>query len=166
LDEIFEDIAERLEKQFPTIEFRVVELAENQVNFIYAGRKEQMEAPNYCPAEARSSTIAKEVCAKQGHDIRVFQGNTRATPQGPVMEAMNFCTRCGFSVNEVRGQVEEMFRAAVGNEVNKRIGAQAAALAAQGPTPPSGEPGEKIIELPSGTAAEVARTAKAAATEA
>src|SRR5580765_6927265 len=111
LSGMFDKFADQLEQRFPTIEFRVVELAPNQLNFIYAGRKGYtVEAPNLCPVVAQSQGIAEKVCAKQGHDIRVFQGQTRITQQGPVAESMNFCVRCGFSVNEVRGQVEAMYK--------------------------------------------------------
>lgn len=145
LDKMLDQVADHLEKRFPSIEFRVVELAPNHCNFIYEGRKEYtVEAPNLCPEVARSVEIATLVCAKEGHQLGVFQSGVQITPQGPVPTTLNFCTKCGFGLGEVRGEMDRAFTAAVGNEVNKRL---AAAASANKPAP-VGEPDKKIAEMP------------------
>jgi len=143
LEQIVERAADEAERRWPLIEFRVVELAPNRIKFIYAGRRGyNVEAPNLCPVGAQSQGIAEKVCSKQGHDIRVFQGQTRITQQGPVAESMNFCVRCGFSVNEVRGQVEAMYKNAVQQGVQEMIARHAAS---QVPAP-VGEPGIHLAD--------------------
>ena len=128
LDKMLDQVADHLEKRFPTIEFRVVELAPNRVNFIYAGRKESMTTNlNGCPEIARSPKVAEIVCAVQGHKLSVYQNGMTHGPQGPQMNTINFCSTCGLSLAEVRGTLDEKIDAAVQEGIQKRLAAAAAA---------------------------------------
>jgi len=162
LEQIIERAAAEAERRFPSIEFRMVELAPNRIKFIYAGRKGNMgEKITVVPDVAQSTDIARRNCARDGHKINSFPGGMQITAQGPTQSYIQFCERCGFTLGEIRDAVEQMLQGHIGNEVNRRMQAVAAAAKA-----PAGEPGEKIIELPGMTAKQVAEVAKAANTEA
>ena len=146
LEQIIERAAAEAERRFPSIEFRVVELAPNRIKFIYAGRKESMSTISVVPDSAKSESIAKRLCMADGHKINSFPGGMQIGPQGAMPSYIQFCERCGFTLGEIRDAVEQMLQGHIGNEVNRRM--QAVAAAAKGPTPPAGEPGEKIIDMP------------------
>jgi hypothetical protein len=147
LEQIIERAAAEAERRFPSIEFRVVELAPNRIKFIYAGRKGNMgEKISVVPEAAKSEAVASTICRRDGHNVGSYDGGEQIGPQGPMKTTIQFCSRCGFTLGEIRDAVEKMLAAHIGNEVNRRI--QAVAAAAKGPTPPAGEPGDKIIDLP------------------
>lgn len=146
LDAMMEQVADHLEKRFPTIEFRLVELAPNAWNFVYAGRKDNMDSLNQCPEVARSAKLAENVCARDGHKLSTYQNGFAMTPQGPQPQVINFCSACGFSLSEVRGEIDNRINAAVAQGVNERMAAVAAA--AKGNKAPAGEPGSKVAEIP------------------
>ena len=68
LEAMLAKVADSVEQKYPTIEFRLVELAANNYKFVYRGKRETMAkeiyeatgAPslNGCPIIARSSDIA------------------------------------------------------------------------------------------------------------
>lgn len=96
---------------------------------------------NGCPEVARSPKIAESVCATQGHKLSVFQNSMSHTPNGPVMNTINFCSNCGLSLAEVRGDLDARIDAAVNEGVQKRLNA---AANAKMPTP-AGQPGIELV---------------------
>ena len=147
LEQIIERAAAEAERRFPSIEFRVVELAPNRIKFIYAGRKGNMgEKISVVPDGAKSEAVAAHLCKVNGHKINSFPGGMQIGPQGAMPSYIQFCEVCGFTLGEIRDAVEQMLQGHIGNEVNRRM--QAVAAAAKGPNPPAGEPGEKIIDIP------------------
>ena len=123
LNEMLEKVADSVEQKFPSIEFRLVELAPNEFKFLYSGRKERMtEQLNACPERARSATIAINVCGSSGHKLSTYQNGSRMTPNGPEMLVINFCSNCGLSLSEVRGEIDQRINAAIANGVNAVLG--------------------------------------------
>jgi hypothetical protein len=51
IDEVLEHAAQQIEKRFPLWEFRLVPIAENAFNFIYAGLREQAKG------DSRNETV-------------------------------------------------------------------------------------------------------------
>jgi len=145
LDKMLDQVAEHLEKRFPSIEFRMVELAPNMFNFIYEGKKEMSEAPkNPCPDSAVASAIAARVCAEHGHSIAAMPGGMRITPQGPVQDSITVCTKCGLGLNEIREGTDRAFNMAVSSGVQQAIVEHQAKQIAAGQA--GGKP--QAIELP------------------
>jgi hypothetical protein len=142
LEQIIERAGVEAERRWPSIEFRVVELAPNRIKFIYAGRKGNMGNVNVVPDVGKSEHVSKVLCAKDGHKIGSFPGGMQVGPQGAMPSYIQFCERCGFTLGEIRDSVEQMLNAHIGNEVNRRM------AAAQQVNKPAGEPGEKIIDMP------------------
>jgi hypothetical protein len=141
LDSMIEQAADYLEKKYPAIKFRMVESAPNRITFIYAGRKESMSNLNGCPEVARAPKIAEEVCAKQGHKLSVFQNGMTHGPNGPSMNTINFCSNCGLSLAEVRGDLDQRIDLAIQEGIKARLNA-----AANAKTPaPAGVPGIEIV---------------------
>ena len=127
LSEMMEKVADSVEQRYPTIEFRLVELAPNDFKFIYHGRKKTMnENLNACPEVARSVSIATELCAKQGHKLSVYQNGMTNTPNGPQMNTINFCSNCGLSLAEVRGEIDARINTAIAQGIQERLAALAA----------------------------------------
>jgi hypothetical protein len=154
INETLEKVADSVEKQYPSIEFRLVELAPNEFKFIYHGKKETMnDNLNGCPEIARSPKIAEEVCAKLGHKLSVYQNGMTQTAQGPIMQTINFCANCGLSLAEVRGDLDSRINAAVEEGIKQRLMAAAANEKASqvpkkvyaSPLPPAGGPGIEIV---------------------
>jgi len=146
LNEMLEKVADSVEQKFPSIEFRLVELAPNDWKFIYHGRKERMttkEDLNSCPLVARSVHIAEDVCSKNGHKLSTYQNGTQMTPNGPQMLVINFCSNCGLSLSEVRGEIDQRINAAVQQGIRDYLAAQ---TAGNKPAPtPAGVPGIEIV---------------------
>jgi hypothetical protein len=93
LDEMLAKVTDSVEQKYPTIEFRLVELAPNDFKFIYHGKRGTMaENLNVCPEVARAPKIATDVCAKLGHRLSTYQNGSRMTPNGPEMSVINFCS--------------------------------------------------------------------------
>jgi hypothetical protein len=113
---MLEQVAEHLEKQFPSVEFRMVELEPNRFNFLYEGRKESMAPIQTCPTISQSVKVSINLCATAGHDINTFQNGMRVTPQGQQMDVATYCKKCGFGLSEIRGQIEQSIQAAVQQE--------------------------------------------------
>jgi hypothetical protein len=65
LDKMLDQVAEYLEKRFPSIEFRMVELAPNVCNFIYAGRKAGTGNANRGAAQVHAGIHASLVIATE-----------------------------------------------------------------------------------------------------
>jgi hypothetical protein len=121
---MLDQVAEHLEKRFPSIEFRMVELGPNVFNFIYEGRKELSEpVKNPCPSNAVAPEIAKEVCAVSGHSIASLSNGQQVGPQGIVPMAITVCTKCGIGLNEIREGVDRAFNMAVAEGVKQAVAA-------------------------------------------
>jgi hypothetical protein len=95
------------------------------------------EKLNGCPEVARSPKIAEEICAKQGHKLSVYQNGMTHTPNGPVMNTINFCSTCGLSLAEVRGELDARINAAVQDGIMKHLTGKSPA--------PGGAPGMEIV---------------------
>ena len=141
LDVMLDRAVEYLERNFPSIEFRHVELTPNDHKFIYHGKKESMSDLNGCPEVARSPQIAGTVCKRDGHKLSVFQNGMTNTPNGPQMNTINFCSNCGLSLAEVRGDLDARIDAAVRDGVNQKL----AAMVAGNKPAPAGAPGIEIV---------------------
>ena len=160
LNEMLEKVADSVEQKFPSIEFRLVELAPNDFKFIYSGRKERMVTKeladnlNSCPDVARSPKIAEEVCANLGHKLSTYQNGTTMTPNGPQMNVINFCSACGLSLSEVRGEIDQRINAAVEHGILERLKAAGNKPA---PPPPGATAGPFAVpkDLPRGVGSRV-----------
>jgi hypothetical protein len=146
LDGMLDKVADSVEQRYPSIEFRLVELAPNDFKFIYHGKKERMgENLNACPEVARCVQIATDVCAKSGHKLSTYQNGTTMTTNGPQMNVINFCSSCGFSLTEVRGEIDQRISAAVEAGIKQRLEAIAKTPAPAGATAgPFAVPKEKV----------------------
>ena len=141
LDTMLEHAVDYVENKFPSIQFRLVELAANDFKLIYAGRKESMSELNGCPEIARSPKIAETICAKEGHHLSVYQNGMTNTPNGPQMNTINFCSACGLSLAEVRGDLDSRINAAVEQGIKERFAAMANAKMPA----PAGQPGIQVV---------------------
>ena len=114
LDEMLEHAVKRADQMFPSVEFRLVELAPNDFKFIYEGRKGMPEKiANPCGLSAQSAAISEKVCSVSGHTIGVYQDGIQITSQGAIPKAIKFCSKCGFGLSEIRGDMDLVFQDAV-----------------------------------------------------
>jgi len=112
LDAMLDHAAASVEKQYPSVDFRLVELAPNDFKFIYDRRKDMAERRERIRAGwlAQSVAIAEKVCAVSGHTIGVYQDGIEITPQGAIPKAIKFCSKCGFGLSEIRGDMDLVFQ--------------------------------------------------------
>ena len=83
-------------------------------------------------------TIATEVCAKSGHKLSTYQNGTTMTQNGPQMNVINFCSACGLSLLEVRGEIDQRINAAVETGIRQRL--EAAKAVSPAPVPGAAGP--------------------------
>jgi hypothetical protein len=60
------------------------------------------------------------------------------TPQGPSMNTINFCSNCGLSLAEVRGEIDQRINAAIEHGIQERLKAAIGAQSNAKPVPPPG----------------------------